>query len=875
MNFMLRSLVIISAIVVIFACKGKTGGIDEYIVAPKCVVGNSTATCSRPGDVKAADLAKLRSDTLQLFEANCASCHARGAALGGFADALNLDTLVKPGNKYIRVGAPEASLLFQRLTDQKQPMPPKGALPQDKIDIVRRWIAAEGLVAQPSVRERISLKQVFRTIRADFDRQQDRLNLRYVHFAHLWNAGVAEEEIQLQREALSKLLNMLSTRQNIVKPTAIDGKALIFRIDLAQYGMENANGLAAPVDQLMRIGRWKEVFETRRPARDTAAQDAYFAANFVVKPSEYRGNSAPNCVSANERPYFCNPDIAWMKSVMTQPNPSQVNGDANAVLDDYVLNAGKSISFTQSDVDDVITLPNLSVSAAVDATLGFRINGANVGFSLPVKKEFPNQPYNADTNPIAFSEEHSPVPVMRGDWFVSEVASNYKQRVYYHLAGIPDDTGVLDVALGIDDEGALVRDNKPDGNNVSLKPIIMRSGFTDSGVSQNHRILERIETQQFSDKALWRSYEFLPTAQDKYQDALNYPFGPILFPSEPGDAKTPGTLGYECIDMFEDPNKLFKFLKSGNRFLLPITDWATRYWLDSPINFDQFRPTKKTVAEFNFLSAVDQKTYLKYWEFDSTNTNFIPKTAAKVGLLRGDGTLFEPLPCDSAKNGFANIRDADRAFNFHGFEYQFLRPNGLQGFATVATNAFITDFKVPSVEAFKNQSAVFATNEVGAQIVIQPLSCLSCHSRGLIPKKDQVNSYVKANVGSKFNQAQVDKADRIYVDYSAFQARLEKDNQTIKSAIEATGTTITDVEPIVFTYKKFALTRINLDTAAANVGVTPENLRKLIKLASATNANLASELSPLTAQLGTIERLVMEKYLPLLVELAAVNNYFD
>ncbi|NBW83211.1 hypothetical protein EBR21_15795, partial [bacterium] len=477
-------------------------------------------------------------------------------------------------------------------------------------------------------------------------------------------------------------------------------------------------------------------------------------------------------------------------------------GAIDAVLSDYIANAGQSKKILQHETDDFVTLPAVNVANGSLGTFALGIVGQDGTISKSADFPLTNKvvqlkdstkPVSAAGNAIQYGQEHSPIPIMRGDWFISEVLGNYKQRVYYHLAGIPADTGVLDIALGIDDEGALLRDNAADpSSGIKLNPIIMRSGFTDSGVSQNHRILERIDTQQFAEKALWRSYEFnkVNDGKDKYQHALKYPFGPVLFPNDAPDA-----LGYECINIFTNPNNVFKDATGAVLF-----DWARKYWTQTPINFDFIRPTKKT--DTSQLSTADKAIYDQFWNSDGTAKPLPPNTIA----------------CDAERNG-KNVREADRAFDFHGFEYQFMRPNGLQGFATVATNAFITDFKVPSDEAFKTTRAVFATTDAGQKLVIQPLSCLSCHSRGLIDKRDAVNPYVKAP-GSGFTQEQIEKADRIYVAPEKFTARLDADNKIIQSAIEATGAKLSDEEPNVAAYRRF-VSRVKLNVLAADVGVTP------------------------------------------------------
>lgn len=840
-------------------CQSRKEKGDAYlsISEPVCVQGNAAGGCKLPGVLDSTSLIKYRDQVTKVFSTHCASCHANGSNQGAFGSVLNLEALVKSDSKYVVPGKPESSLLFARMNTANQPMPPKGLLSKEDIEVVRRWIVAEGS-APSSARERVRMTDVFKTIAEDFNRQQNRKELRYIHFVNLWNAGVSDTEITRHREALSKLLNMLSTRSRIEKPVAIDGKSLVYRVDLSDYELHLPFGLSPPDNPAVRIGRWKEVFESRRPARDSAAEDAFFVAKFQVVPPEYKSPAVCD-KSKPVRPYQCDSNLQWMKSVMTLQNPNPITGGTiDSVLQEYVTKAGSSQKILQNETDDFVTLPNVNVANGSVGTyaLGYVDKAGKIGKTadMPLPKvvnlKFPTQAVSAAGNAIGYSQEHTPIPLMRGDWFIHQVLGNYKQRVYYHLAGIPADTGVLDIALGIDDEGALMRDNAADvTSGIKLNPIIMRSGFTDSGVSQNHRILERIETQQFSDKALWRSYEFnkADEAENKYQHALKYPFGPILFPND-----DPAALGYECLTMFANPNTVFKDLTGA-----VLMDWAKKYWTQTPINFDYLRPTRK--SDTSKLSAADKAIYDSFWNADGTA---------------------KPMPvnataCDDIKDG-KNIREADKAFDFHGFEYQFMRPNGLQGFATVATNAFITDFKVPSNEAFKTTRAVFATTDDLQKVVVQPLSCLSCHSRGLIDKRDAVNPFIKANTGvGGFTAEQVAKADRIYVAPDKFTDRLERDNKTIQAAITATGAQLSDEEPNVAAYKRFD-SRVKLEVLAADIGMTPENLRKLIAAAQGTvDQNVYNDLIALTVNGGDVLRETTEKHLPRLIELASLNGYFE
>jgi hypothetical protein len=59
---------------------------------------------------------------------------------------------------------------------------------------------------------------------------------RYFTFTSLYNSGVPDKDLRIQKFGLAKLLNHLSYRQEIKNPQPVDDKETIFRIDLRDYG---------------------------------------------------------------------------------------------------------------------------------------------------------------------------------------------------------------------------------------------------------------------------------------------------------------------------------------------------------------------------------------------------------------------------------------------------------------------------------------------------------------------------------------------------------------------------------------------------------------------------------------------------------------
>jgi mono/diheme cytochrome c family protein len=174
-----------------------------------------------------------------ILRANCYRCHGEdGSSEGGFNFVANLEklarTVVKPRNL-------KDSLLFERLSAKDESvMPPEGESPRptaSDIATIKAWIeaGAEAIpMAQP--REFISNDTIVKHILADVRQagERSRRFLRYFTLAHLYNAGVSEDELQTYRNAFTKLINSLSWNKSLVNPQAIDAARTVFRIDMRE-----------------------------------------------------------------------------------------------------------------------------------------------------------------------------------------------------------------------------------------------------------------------------------------------------------------------------------------------------------------------------------------------------------------------------------------------------------------------------------------------------------------------------------------------------------------------------------------------------------------------------------------------------------------
>src|SRR5262249_20562841 len=163
-----------------------------------------------------------------------------GAKKGKFYFVLDSNRLV--ASQKVVPNRPEESPLYKRMQDQTTPMPPEGEMPRpSEADIkdIRLWIeaAAPDLPPVQAARVFIPESKIFQTIRDDlegFDPSK-RPSLRYFTITHLYNAGLSEDDLQVYRLGLAKLVNSLSSGPRVVVPEPIGLNKTVFRIDLRDY----------------------------------------------------------------------------------------------------------------------------------------------------------------------------------------------------------------------------------------------------------------------------------------------------------------------------------------------------------------------------------------------------------------------------------------------------------------------------------------------------------------------------------------------------------------------------------------------------------------------------------------------------------------
>src|SRR5205807_2141695 len=99
--------------------------------------------------------------------------------------------------------------------------------------------------------------------------------------------------------------------------------------------------------------------------------------------------------------------------------------------------------------------------------------------------------------------------------------------------------------------------------------------------------------------------------------------------------------------------------------------------------------------------------------------------------------------------------------------------------------------------------------------VINGVSCMFCHARGLIDKTDQIRAHVEKNPGA-FSDNEVQLIRALYPPEAEFKTMLQNDAERFRKAVAATGTKLGQMEPIVALAGRFEA-ELDLVTAAAEL----------------------------------------------------------
>lgn len=214
--------------------------------APNTVVAALAPDLVRPSDpVEAAAFDALMR--------NCARCHQDGMLIGrlkpnkNFGNILNLAEIAREP-RLIAPGNPDGSEIIKMMLKPEMPYDVYGgefnpdATPptEDEIAAIRTWITSLGAQVAAACGERdfIGEPEMVAAMASDIETLPDTrvADTRYITLTNLYNACATDEEMNVYRQAVVKLLNSLSRVSDVVRLETVDEAGTIVRFNLKDLG---------------------------------------------------------------------------------------------------------------------------------------------------------------------------------------------------------------------------------------------------------------------------------------------------------------------------------------------------------------------------------------------------------------------------------------------------------------------------------------------------------------------------------------------------------------------------------------------------------------------------------------------------------------
>jgi len=239
-----------------------------------------------------------------ILKARCYTCHGANGVAKKSVFVLDHSRLIAAK---IVIPGDANSLLLKLVESGAMPMGGPELSSEEKASL-RNWIVSGApnwdTDAPLSRRDFLTEAAIRALIRDDLlnARERSRLFLRYFSLAHLFNAGVSDEELETYRAALSKLVNSLSWHREITPLVAVDTARTIFRVDLRDYNWTAAtwNTILSAYPYGVRVPDAEIIAQLSGAALPYIRAD-WFAANASIPPLYHDILGLPKTVQALEQ----------------------------------------------------------------------------------------------------------------------------------------------------------------------------------------------------------------------------------------------------------------------------------------------------------------------------------------------------------------------------------------------------------------------------------------------------------------------------------------------------------------------------------------------------------------------------------------------
>ena len=190
-------------------------------------------------------------------------------------------------------------------------------------------------------------------------------------------------------------------------------------------------------------------------------------------------------------------------------------------------------------------------------------------------------------------------------------------------------------------------------------------------------------------------------------------------------------------------------------------------------------------------------------------------------------------------------------FEHDGGELIFPLPNGLQAYMLV-------DGKGKRIN--KGPITIVRDDKRPDRQVVNGLSCMSCHARGIITKQDQIHLTVQSNKSAyekRFGKEGLETILELYPGQDELDKIYKQDRDRFSLAAEETGVRVTDSEPIVTLALRFE-EEVDLKRAAAEAGLPTEEFARRIRV----TPDVSRSLGLLLVDGGTVTRAAYQTGFP-------------
>jgi len=216
------------------------------------------------------DWAVARSRVESILATHCGACHGHlltvEDASGGINFIDELDALTENGLLMPLSSANSRILQVMRSGE----MPPPGSGPPPVSEVELEFVAAYidnpsyWTLPPPCNDQRLTSDDVYVAIADDLRRlgPDAAPSARYISFANRVNAAecVRGGQFERERRALFKLLNMVSTGAEVHVPVPIDAAETLYRVDLADYGWDQAVSVVDAGGEAAELGdKWEAI----------------------------------------------------------------------------------------------------------------------------------------------------------------------------------------------------------------------------------------------------------------------------------------------------------------------------------------------------------------------------------------------------------------------------------------------------------------------------------------------------------------------------------------------------------------------------------------------------------------------------------------